>query len=214
MGRDDWYRRTTWTADDRKAFHERLGRSRGAFHKAQYARIQASYLESAGLHDEALELLELILDEFPEKSELAMTFLQVAHCRAAKGEIPQAIEAYRASLQAERDLPSSLTQVWIEFPWFVVTSQMTRLYAEAREFLAWGREHAGSLEFPVDRYRRCAVEAFMADEADDPASAQASARAALEAARAKDSGLRYHPTVGLVKKQEAAVRRRLKRLAK
>jgi hypothetical protein len=48
---DDWYRRKTWTAEDREEFFTRLRRSRGAFHKAQYARIQAFELLTTRTRD-------------------------------------------------------------------------------------------------------------------------------------------------------------------
>lgn len=57
MGRDDWYRRTTWTSEDAEAFFDRLNRSRGLESKAQYVRIQALDLEEAGLIEPASSLL-------------------------------------------------------------------------------------------------------------------------------------------------------------
>ena len=41
MSKDDWFRRTTWSDEDERAFFARLVRSRGIFRKAQYLRIQA-----------------------------------------------------------------------------------------------------------------------------------------------------------------------------
>ena len=38
---EEWFRRKTWTQEDREAFFARLKRSRGLFHKAQYLRVQA-----------------------------------------------------------------------------------------------------------------------------------------------------------------------------
>lgn len=214
MARDDWFRRTTWSPEDERAFHERLRRSRTAFHKAQYARIQALHLAEAGLYEPAIGLLRLVLTEYPERTQLASTHLQVAGCRLARKEVDAALDAYRASLRAERAVPGFRTEVWIEFPWLVATRGMTHLYDEAREFLAWGRPDPGSCELPVHRYRRCAVEAFMAEDEGDREAARVAARAALEASRVEHSGMRYHPTVGLVGKQERKIRRRLARLAR
>jgi hypothetical protein len=63
---EDWYRRQTWTPQDREDFFARLRRSHGAFHKAQYARMQAYTLLTTRTQDAyraALELLDMILTE-------------------------------------------------------------------------------------------------------------------------------------------------------
>ena len=60
---DDWFRRKTWTPKDREEFFARLRRSRGAFHKAQYARIQAYELlitRRREAYTAGLELLDMI----------------------------------------------------------------------------------------------------------------------------------------------------------
>ena len=44
MANEDWYRNKTWNNEVEADFEARLKRSRGAFNKAQYLRIQASYL--------------------------------------------------------------------------------------------------------------------------------------------------------------------------
>ena len=44
MASGDWYRNNDWNDTIETEFEARLKRSRGAFNKAQYLRIQASYL--------------------------------------------------------------------------------------------------------------------------------------------------------------------------
>src|SRR5690606_11860287 len=44
MATDDWYRNSTWDSSIETDFEARLKRSNRAYHKAQYLRIQASYL--------------------------------------------------------------------------------------------------------------------------------------------------------------------------
>ena len=47
MATDDWYRNTSWNNHIEADFEGRLKRSRGAYNKAQYLRIQAGYLLDA-----------------------------------------------------------------------------------------------------------------------------------------------------------------------
>ena len=71
MSKTDWFRRTAWSDADREDFNARLKRSRGEGNKAQYLRIQAVYLAEAGHHHNAIELLDRLFAEFPQKGQLA-----------------------------------------------------------------------------------------------------------------------------------------------
>src|SRR5262245_4018263 len=80
---DTWYRRTSWSDLDRRAFFDRLARSRTRGNKAQYLRIQAVHLEETGrpaLVRAALELLDMVVREWPEPSEVAQAYHQQATC--------------------------------------------------------------------------------------------------------------------------------------
>lgn len=211
MGRDDWYRRTSWTEADRSEFHQRLKRSRGSYHKAQYVRIQASYLADAGHIDPAIELLDQLFAEFPHESQLAQAHLQKARCFLQQSRIDEAIDEFRATLEAEKQYPNCRTQVWLEFPWFVVTRAMSDLYAEALEFLKWGDYRA---LFPVDEYRLATIQAFMGEENGQSDLARDFAKTALTAAAKERSGFRYHAKLGLVPEQDAKIKRRLETLAR
>jgi hypothetical protein len=71
---ESWYRRRTWTDEDRAGFFARLRRSRSGFHKAQYCRIQAYELQQAGNYHAALELLDLLMKEWPDDAQKAAVF--------------------------------------------------------------------------------------------------------------------------------------------
>jgi len=77
----DWFRRSTWTAQDEADFQANLGRSRSIFHKEQYLRIQAARLAAVGsepLIEAALRLLDQLISQFPHDSQLALAFQQRA----------------------------------------------------------------------------------------------------------------------------------------
>ena len=74
MGREDWYRLTSWSESDQEAFFARLNRSRTLYHKSQYARIQAGHLKEAGYVKESLELLQRLYEEWPHESQLPSAY--------------------------------------------------------------------------------------------------------------------------------------------
>ena len=78
MGDDTWYRPRTWSDEDQAAFFAKLQRSRSGFHKAQYCRIQAYELQQAGSYKAALQLLDLLLAEWPTDAQKAAAFHQRA----------------------------------------------------------------------------------------------------------------------------------------
>jgi tetratricopeptide (TPR) repeat protein len=210
MKRDDWFRRTAWSAEDRSAFFSRLKRSRSG--KAQYLRIQALHLAENGHHTAAIELLDEIFSNHPDRLQLASAHLQKAKCLIALNDHGIAIDEFRSALQAERVFPSVRTSCWLDFPWFVVLHQKTQLHDEVRAIL--GEFHfKNGLTFPVERYRYAAIRALLADADGNQSEAREFARAALQSAASTHSGFAYHPRVGLVREVDPEVHDRLTALA-
>lgn len=115
MGREDWYRRTSWTTDDQSDFFGRLKRARGTYSKAQYLRIQALYLQQSGLYAEAVRLLNLLQAEYAEETQATAAFLQKAECLWSIGDRPGAFDAYVEALAAQRRYPNSISLVALSF---------------------------------------------------------------------------------------------------
>lgn len=211
----EWFRRTTWTADDEREFFARLGRSRGAERRAQYLRIQASHLAAAEppLHEPALRLLERLLADYPDDIMLALAHAQRAASLTALGRADEALSALRAALAAQRARPNVQTSAPVDFAWLVATYDGAgALRDEALSVLA---EFGAAAEdtFPAERYRRDGARAMLLEAAGDSTAAAAAARGALAAAGATHSGFRYHPTLGLVESPDAGPHARLVRLA-
>ena len=211
MSNDNWYRRTTWTDTDRSEFHARLKRSRGVFHKAQYLRIQAHYLANANLTHAAIGLLDQLIAEFPAPSQLAQAHLQYAQCQLASDKVDDAVAAYRLAFDAEQTFPNSpRTQLWLDFPWLIVTRGLTNLFSEIDTFLNWGDR---TTTFPVEEFRLNTILAFVADRLGDTDSSRLHAQAALSAAAKEHSGFPRHPSVGLMGTPDTTVLNRLQGLA-
>ncbi|HXY34769.1 MAG TPA: MFS transporter [Planctomycetaceae bacterium] len=212
MTKTEWFRRTTWSDADREDFNARLERSRTAFNKAQYLRIQACHLADAGHHAAAIELLDRLFAEFPQRFELAQSHAQKADSLAALGQIDAAIQEYRAALQAERDYSQVRTNAWLDFGWLVVKSQLTDLYEEVSRVMQEFRDERG-IKFPNIEYAYNTIQALLADARGDNALAGEFARQALTEAVKDHSGLRYHPRLGLVGRERSTFESRLKAIA-
>ncbi|MBI5683910.1 MAG: hypothetical protein HZC54_02415 [Verrucomicrobia bacterium] len=209
---DDWFRRKTWTPKDREEFFARLRRSRGAFHKAQYARIQAYELLTTHTRDAyvaALELLDMILAEWREDAQLASVHHHRAECFLGLGDMARAIDAFRQVFQTQRVCRGELTGSHLDFGWLVVTAPLPELYDEALGFLS---EFSHEV-FPVQRYRASAIHALILDARGQREQARGYARMALQEAAARHSGFRYHATLGLVGSPDERVHERLQTLA-
>jgi tetratricopeptide (TPR) repeat protein len=213
MGRDDWYRNRAWTPEIEAAFGARLARSRNDRGRAQYLRIQAACLAESGdvrSTEAALALLDRMLAEYPDRIQLAQARLQRAKCLERLGRDDETIAAFREALRSERAFPNVKTDAWIAFGWFAIERGRSELYTEAIAILD---EFARSTLFAFEVYRLHAIRAIVLDHSNDPAEARMQARAALDAAAARHSGLRYHPTWGLVRDTDAPIHRRLRMIA-
>ena len=211
MSKTDWFRRTTWTDADRESFNARLKRCRSAENKAQYLRIQAVCLAEAGQHAAAIELFDRLLREFPDSMEIALAHAERAGLFAKLGKTDDAIAAYRAALQREPERPNVRTGSWLNFGWFVVTRQLTGLYDEAARVLDEFRDEAAFI-FPIGEYRYAAIQALLAAARGDQTQAREYAEQALFESAKTHSGLRYHPTLGLVGSKHSTMDERLKEL--
>jgi tetratricopeptide (TPR) repeat protein len=214
MGQEDWYRKKSWGARARNAFFERLNRSRSSYNKAQYVRIQAWYLQHTGREElvrASLELLDLMLEKWPERWQLASAHLQRAECLEKLGDREGAIAAYRECMKAERENPGVIVGAGVEFGWYSVSRGLTEYYEEIAYAMEGSEEH---LLLPSEQFKFFAILAIVLDHVEPCEDARRFAQRALDAARAKESGLRYHKKVGLVKNPDKEVLQKLKKISK
>lgn len=208
----EWFRRSSWSDHDREEFYARLKRSRSAGKKAQYLRIQASYLAQAGYHSAAIELLDQMIAMYPERTQLAQAHVQKAESLAKLGRVDGAIQEFREALQAERDIPNVRTNAWLDYAWFVVKLELAGFYDEVSRVLMEFRDERG-IKLPALEYRYAAVQALLAEACGEMESAQDYANRAFAEAAKSHSGLRNHPNVGLVGSEDSVFKDRLRALA-
>ena len=210
MGRDEWFRRKTWTEQDRVDFFNHLKKARRTSSRAQYLRIQAHHLQEADKPSVALELLDYLFKEFPERAELAIAYLQKAQCLEVMGRVDEVIQAFQDSLKAERNYKNVRTDAPLDFGMFVIRHQRTELYGEAARAL---EEFPDLVTFPYQAYQYHAIQAVIAQARGDISEAREHAKQAILASTKDHSGFRYHAKVGLVKAVEPKIERMLKRIS-
>jgi tetratricopeptide (TPR) repeat protein len=155
-------------------------------------------------------LLDLLVKDFPEPSELAAAHQQRAHCIAALGRPAEALEVLRQALEAERSRPGILVNAYLEFAELVLSLGRSECYAEALQII---EKRIGPEIFPVGQYRGCAAAAFLCEELEFHERARTYAVDALAAAAKTLSPFRFHQKVGVVERTDPDVQARLWRLA-
>ena len=205
MASDDWYRNRTWTPEVEAAFRLKLGRAR---QKAQYLKIQASYL--AEVTPEAA--LTLLAEYFVLGPDLdwASAYRTQARALMALHRLDEAFDAYEAALQREAAFPGLKTDAYLDYPTAIWSSGATTLSARALEVLD---AHSERPMFPIDHYRWHGLRALFLAAAGQDEAARADAVLALEASRIDASGLAHHPDIGLVRTTDDAFGRGVRQVA-
>ena len=205
MARDDWFRHTEWNAEIEAAFFEKLRRARD---KQQYLRIQAGTI--ARHHPQvALRLLDKYF-ELGDHFDQAQAHVDRASAYLALGDIESAIAALETALAREQQYPKLLTQAYLDLPFLIASRRISSRYKRALQLL---RQHSGRLMLPVDHFRWQAAHALILSAHGQASVARQHAQRALETATLDHSGLRYHPSLGLVGNQYEEIREQLSAVA-
>jgi hypothetical protein len=197
MARYDWYTNKDWNSDIENAFFTKLGRAKN---KAQYLRIQASILAKSR-PETALRLL----DEYfalGDRFDRPQAHLDRATAFVSLGEV----ERDEAALGVETQRPNVRTQATFDLPLLIAEYKVEAQYARALAIL---QQSASNIVWHADRFRWHAAQALIGQALGKSSEAREHARTALDAAYYANSGMRYHPSVGLVGNQHDRIRREL-----
>jgi tetratricopeptide (TPR) repeat protein len=144
----------------------------------------------------ALELLDRVIRDYCEASQLSSAWQQRGQCLVDLGRHDDAIRAFRAALLAQRQAPGWRNEAHLDLGELVVQLRRRELYPEAIQALA---EFGGDEVFPVSVYRHAVTRALIADAMGESAAARGYAQQALAAAEKDESPFRYHRKLGLVR---------------
>ncbi len=210
----EWFRQPTWSPQTEAEFFARLAKSRGAFQKAQYLRIQAHCLQTEGGAADlpvAVRLLEMLVRDYPDESQLALALKQLAECLDRMNKPDQALAAYEQSFEAMRAHPGVYGNQAQSYGMFCAKRKLVAEYDKVLRRLS-DEEH--TIAFPLQRYNENAIKALIFDSRKKFNEARAFAKAAIEASGADHSGFHRHAKLGLVEHVDEEIHDALKRIAK
>ena len=188
MSSDDWYRNEDWNESIEEHFYSKLKRARTQ--KDQYLVIQALTLTDK--HPKvSLRLVDEYFESRKDQFDDVRALLVKANAFIALDDLERCVATYKEILQRERESPNHQTGTYLDYPYLVATQKIGNEFANALDVL---NEHIDRLTFPLDYYMWHASKAIISNDGSE-------AKKALDAAKVKRSGFRFHQDVGLVGKE-------------
>lgn len=204
---NSWCQRQTWNSEAASHFESKLKRARL---KGEYLGLQARALAK----NHPVVALELVERFFRASERVEHRFGLVTQALAFEtlGKIAEAAMAYRAALAQEAEMPGSLTNADIDFPYLVAKYDLRDQFAFASTILA-KRKASSPLLFPEERFKWHATAALLLNEIGNSKLARQAAGIAIDEASTESSGLPSHPQLGLVGNQHLDTLKRLAAIA-
>lgn len=203
----DWFRSTSWGEQAAAEFEAKLARCR-AHKRPQFLLIKASALEGAGLSDVAKQLLQRIIDDYPDSFDCAFAFELRGDMFRRSGDFATAEDCYREVIARRPDLnttsgttPLSLAEVLFEL-------RGASAVQEVRSLLAYPHMRLG---FNSEMVRALTLSARVAEAVENVELCRSEAQRALKLLDAEPQFSR-HPTVGVPKLNDIELEE-LRRLA-
>lgn len=188
MSSEDWYRNIDWNESIEERFYSKLKRARTQ--RDQYLVIQA--LTLADKHPKvSIRLVGEYFESRKDQYDDVLAFLAKANAFIALKDIESCIFTFKEGLEREKEFPNHQTGVYLDYPYLVATQKIEHEYANALDVL---NEHVDRLTFPLDHFKWHASKALINNDGSE-------AQKALDAAKVKKSGFRFHQDVGLVGKE-------------
>ena len=211
MAPDDWYRNTTWDSNIETDFEVRLKRSRGKFHKAQYLRIQASYLlDNSDLQVQLVGVrqMERLVSDFPTEEfniifgqeQLGDYYLKTGDFDKAEKYFRVVVDHYenkksRSGTSAKADL--KLAETFLTANW---TDKLDEAYKLCKNYPII------ELTFNNDKFNYAELVAHICDKLNRSEEAKDYAKTAIEISKITVPQFYRHKTVGLVKATDKQLR--------
>ena len=197
MSRDNWYRNEVWSPEVEKAFLTKLAKARSQ--RDQYLKVQISYLSKSYPKD-ALRLCELYHTTRRDKSWDLQVIDAAAKAHENLGNISEALACYREIVQCSDESSFYPDNVLFDMPFLIARKGPTTEFSFALQLLTRAQLHLGNqdISFAKQHFLFHATHALIRNRSGQKQEAIEHAVTALKVAGVKNSGLRYHRTIGLV----------------
>jgi tetratricopeptide (TPR) repeat protein len=207
--KENWFRLPCLTPATKFEFEHRLFRSRSSRH--EYMRIQSVALIEASAFDQALLLIDRILQEEPNYIFANWLYEWRADCLRKMGKPSEATADYVKAMDLTRDRNGGEGRAHLSFASLVYELRQADLYDAALECLTeFGDPHP---MFPIDEFRQFGMAALLLNAQGKFEMALPPARRALTAAAKQRSAAPKHPALGLVRDAFAEMRKEVKSIA-
>jgi hypothetical protein len=204
---DDWFRQANWTEQIEREFFVKLAKTRTQ--RDQYLAIQAMTLANAQ-PEVALRLVDIYFKTKTTSFNDVRALDARARANQALGRVSESVSTMKEILETEREHPGFKTNTFTDFPYFVAVNRLSSEYDAALKTLI---DREADLAFPISRFKWHAAMSIINAELDNQALAKVHAKLAIDAASVVESGLRYHPGLGLVDERFGDVAAQLRRIA-
>lgn len=204
MATDEWFRNTTWDSDIEADFEVRLKRSRGAYHKAQYLRIQASYLLGSSDNDiqqVGVRLMDRLIKDYPTE-EFNTTFghEQFGDYYFKSGDFDKAAKHFRLVTEnyiAKNTRGGTSAIADLKLAETILTANWTDKFDEAYNICK--NFPLDKLTFNSEKYYYAVLTAQVCDRLNKKDEAKDFALTAIEISKITEPQFNRHKTVGLVR---------------
>jgi tetratricopeptide (TPR) repeat protein len=147
----DWFRTPLWGEQAAAEFEAKLARSR-LHNRPQYLRIKAIALEGVGLSNAAKQLLQRIIDDYPDSFDCVFALELRGDMFRRSGDFVTAVDCYRAVIARRPDLnatsgttPLSLAEVLFELHGASAGQEVRRLLGYSHMRLGFNNEMVRAL---------------------------------------------------------------------
>jgi hypothetical protein len=198
----DWFRKETWSEEDKEHFFEKLGRAR-EWGRPQYVRIQIVTFDMIGLEkniDGVSELLEYYMEHyFGLESDLSNSQITTITAKLALlvKDSKKALSIYKSILDLEDKKPNLQTDTYLEYADVIIFSKKKDMYSDLYQIILSRLKWA---VFPIQKFSAYSYLAFLDKSFGNEESFENYLQLANLEKDKTDSGFAFHKKLGLVKK--------------
>jgi len=201
---DDWFRNKTWNAEIEKEFEARLKRSRRIYNKAQYLRIQASYLldsEDLNIQNAGVTLMQRMINEYPtEEFSTIFGHEQLGDYYFKKSDYQNAVRFYdfvNDCYKKSREYRSGTSSIAdLKLVEVILKASLHDRFDEAYEICK--NYQTEYILINSDKYYYFELSALICNISGRKEEAKGYAKKALEMSKITEPQFRYHKNFGIV----------------